>query len=141
MPIPAGYRTVKQTQRRLVVTGLLLLGAGYATSAIGGALMLSSQESGGALAFIPVGGSFAAFSGFPGSAGVSSAALGTGEGNFLAGTLLGLGGVAQAVGLVTAVVGLVSPKTVLVPARQGFTLEPMPLLGSGKAGITLSGSF
>lgn len=136
-PIPPGYRPVERTRKGLIIGGAITFGALWMISAMVAAAngdANKGRENPAAALYVPAVGPFIQM----GSADTSSARL-----------FLGIDGVAQCAGLAMFIVGLASPRTVLVrnDLAANEKKEPpkpevkvLPLFG-GVSGIGAVGTF
>jgi hypothetical protein len=152
-PAPPGYHTEqKSTRAGFVTAGLTMFGVGYGLSAGTGApaAMVISSANGSdsdewgctphcSLAptipfFVPVAGPFILAAEAGGSASGAMAMIAIGD------------GLVQAGGIAMLAYGLTAPeKTLLVRDRsartRSFTLSPAPIVGNGREGMALVGTF
>jgi len=129
-PIPAGYHAEMRSRVGLITGGAILFAVPYLFSALSGAVAADSNRWNGgnpaAAMFVPVAGPIIQ--------------IGRSDSATLDLVLI-LDGIAQAAGLTMLIVGLVSPKKVLVRNDLG-TLGVAPLmLPSGGGGLAVLGSF
>jgi hypothetical protein len=137
--VPPGYRTVKRTRKGLVIGGAVLFGTTYLITALVGAIADDYNSSCGGLferscstprpnvtaLYVPAIGPFIQI------ANTSSATTST---------ALAIDGLAQSAGAVMLIVGLTSPKTVLV-RNDLAEIRVTPMVGGGTTGAALTGTF
>jgi len=130
-PIPPGYHAESQMKKGLVIGGAITFGVMYLFSVMAGAVMDDSSRSSsgdGTFLYIPVAGPF-----------LQMTKTDTSTGN----VFLAIDGIAQAAGATMLIVGLTSPRTVLVRndlAEVRVAPMKMGVNGSGN-GIGLVGTF
>jgi hypothetical protein len=128
--IPPGYRPVERTRKGLIVGGAVTFGSLYLISAlVASAGSDSSQYNGGkneeAALWVPAIGPFIQMAGTESSTGK---------------LFLAIDGIGQTAGAAMLIVGLVSPKTVLV-RNDLAEVRVTPMLAKGTAGAGLTGTF
>jgi hypothetical protein len=138
-PVPPGYRTVERTRKGLVIGGAVLFGTTYLVTALAGAIADDYNSSCGGLferscstprpnvtaLYVPAIGPFIQI------ANTRSATTNT---------ALAIDGLAQSAGAVMLIVGLTSPKTVLV-RNDLAEIRVTPMVGRGTTGAALTGTF
>lgn len=131
-PIPPGYHAEAKIRTGLVVGGAVTFGVLYLLSALVGAAIndvnkaTSSSNDSGDFLFVPVAGPF-----------LQMTKTETSTGN----VFLAIDGIAQAAGATMLIVGLTSPKTVLVRNDLG-EVRVMPMrMGQNGGGLGLVGTF
>jgi hypothetical protein len=130
-PVPPGYHPVQRVRKGAIIGGAVTLGALWAISAFGAAIVHDANANGGGTdnadaLFIPVLGPF-----------VQMSRTTSATGN-LFNLVDGLG---QSAGATLLIWGLTSPKTLLVRNDLGMTLMPTPYVSSRGAGLGLTGTF
>lgn len=131
-PIPPGYHAESRVRTGLVVGGAVTFGVLYLISALTGAAIndvnkaTSSNNDSGDFLFVPVAGPFLQMTKTESSTG---------------NVFLAIDGIAQAAGATMLIVGLTSPKTVLVRNDLG-QVQLMPMrMGKDGTGLGLVGTF
>lgn len=131
-PIPPGYHAESRVRTGLVVGGAVTFGVLYLLSALTGAAIndvnkaTSSNNDSGDFLFVPVAGPFLQMTKTESSTG---------------NVFLAIDGIAQAAGATMLIVGITSPKTVLVRNDLG-QVQVMPMrMGKDGAGLGLVGTF
>lgn len=129
-PIPPGYRPVERVRKGLIIGGAVTFGSIYLINALVAAAA-SDAGDGNELAalWVPAIGPF-----------IQMANTSSAVGN----VFLALDGIAQSAGLAMLIVGIASPKTILVRNDLGEikpTIRPMPLVGQGMSGAGIVGTF
>jgi hypothetical protein len=130
-PVPPGYHPVQRVRKGAIIGGAVTLGALWAISACGAAIVHDANANGvgtdnADALFIPVLGPF-----------VQMSRTTSATGN-LFNLIDGLG---QSAGATLLIWGLTSPKTLLVRNDLGMTLIPAPYVSSRGAGLGLTGTF
>ncbi|MBX3192694.1 MAG: hypothetical protein KF819_37260 [Labilithrix sp.] len=128
-PIPPGYHPDTQIRKGLVIGGSITFGTMYILSVLTGAAMNDSKsltKTDGSYLFIPVAGPF-----------LQMTRTSTSLGN----TVLAIDGIAQAAGAVMLIVGLTSPKTVLIRNDLAEIRVTPVRLGQDGNGLGLVGTF
>lgn len=132
-PVPPGYHPVTRTRTGLIVGGAVLFGVTYLFSALAAAVASDAnpgQTNPLASLWVPAAGPFIQM--FQ-------------SGNSATGSLvLGLDGLCQAGGIAMFAIGLAVPKTLLLRndvASSAPHLAFAPILGSGRSGMGLIGTF
>lgn len=127
-PIPPGYHAVQRMRKGLVIAGATTFGALYLLSAFGASVTHDANGNGDADAlYIPVLGPFIQ---------MTKTTAYTGQ---MANVIDGVG---QGAGVVMLIIGLVSPKTLLLRNDVGTTtLLPVPYANSQGAGLGCVGTF
>jgi hypothetical protein len=128
-PIPPGYHAESKIRKGLVIGGSILFGAMYILTVLVGAGINDANgnhSSEGSFLFVPVAGPF-----------LQMTKTDTSLGN----VTLAIDGVAQAAGATMFIVGITSPKTVLVRNDLGEVRVAPMRLGQGGAGMGLVGTF
>lgn len=131
-PIPPGYHAETKTRKGLVIGGAITFGALYLLSVLVGAAITDSGKKpygdgeSGEFLYVPVAGPF-----------LQMTKTDSSSGN----VTLAIDGIAQAAGATMLIVGITSPKTVLVRNDLGQVhLTPMRL-GDKGGGLGLVGTF
>lgn len=142
-PIPAGYHPEERVRTGFVVAGSITLGVGYLPAL---SVAMSSNLSADHWLFVPAIGPWMDLGARPRCQTGNSDTGCLGEA--LYDILLVWDGIAQTTGAVLLLVGVASPKTVLVrndmasssPPRAHVSIAPRPM-GHGGFGLALSGDF
>jgi hypothetical protein len=130
-PIPPGYHAESRVRTGLVVGGAVTFGVMYLLSVLVGAAIsdankLSGGKESGDLLYVPVAGPFLQMTKTESSSG---------------NVTLAIDGIAQAAGATMLIVGITSPKTVLVRNDLG-EVRVMPMrMGDKGGGLGLVGTF
>jgi hypothetical protein len=130
-PVPSGFRPVHRTRRELIVGGAVIFGVLYFMSTMGAAIVHDAHAYGGRdnadALYVPAVGPF-----------IQMIWTSTATGNWLN----AMDGGGQIAGIVMLLVGLTSPKTILVRNDLGTVrAAPLPYVGRHGAGLGLVGSF
>ncbi len=131
-PIPPGYHPAERLRKGLIIGGAVTFGVLYLFSAMGAAIVhdVNASVGGGDNAdalYVPALGPF-----------MQMTHTTSASGN-LGNAILGVG---QSAGLVMLIVGLTSPRTILVRNDLGAVrVQPVPYMGSHSAGLGLVASF
>lgn len=132
-PIPPGYRPVEKRRKGLIIGGAVTFGTLYLISALVAAGNADATSSGrtnpAAAMWIPAVGPFIQM---------------TKTDSAVANVFLAIDGLAQTAGVAMLVVGLTTPRTVLVRNDLGKsrpTVRPVPLVAGGTTGLGLVGTF
>lgn len=124
-PIPPGYHAESQMRKGLIIGGAVTFGVMYLITALVGAAM-DDVGSDGSFLFVPVAGPF-----------LQMTRTNTSTGN----VFLAIDGLAQAAGATMLIVGLTSPKTVLVRNDLAEVRVAPMRLGQNGGGLGLVGTF
>ena len=143
-PVPPGHHVEQEPRKNLIIGGAAVFGGAWLASVVAGVVVLATSEEprdadeagpelGGSL-LVPVAGPFIAIATKPTLDGVS-----TGLDNL---SVIGLvvDGVVQVTGLTIAVVGLASPRSVLVRDAPSVSVVPARVGASGH-GVAVVGVF
>ncbi|HEV3193876.1 MAG TPA: hypothetical protein VGY54_25400 [Polyangiaceae bacterium] len=131
-PIPPGYHPAERLRKGLIIGGAITFGVLYLFSAIGAAAVHDANASVGGsdnadALYIPALGPFMQMT-------RTTSALGN--------VYNAIDGAGQCAGLVMLIVGLTSPRTILVRNDIGaIRVQPMPYVSSHSAGLGLVASF
>lgn len=129
-PIPNGYHPESRTRTGLIVAGSVTFGTMYLITALVAAGNADAHEHGSnpaAALWIPAVGPFIQM---------------TNTDSSVAGVFLAIDGITQVAGLTMLVVGLTSPKTVLVRNDFGkVQVRPVPVVTGNTMGAGLAGTF
>jgi hypothetical protein len=130
-PIPAGYHADTRVRRGLVVGGAITFGIMYLFSVLGGSVMNDASQSSGSaergdFLFVPVAGPFLQMTKTESSTG---------------NVTLAIDGIAQAAGATMLIVGITSPRTVLVRNDLAEVRVTPMQVGQRGSGVGLVGSF
>jgi hypothetical protein len=128
-PVPSGFHPAHRRRRELIVGGSVIFGVLYFMSTMGAAIVHDTHANGGRdnadALYVPAVGPF-----------IQMIWTSTATGNWLN----AIDAVGQTTGLVMLIVGLTSPKTILVRNDLG-TVRAAPYVGSHGTGFALVGSF
>lgn len=130
-PIPPGYHRAQRLRKGLIIAGAVTFGTLYVISTFGAAVAHDANEDGSAgnanALYIPAVGPF-----------IQIASTTTATGNYFN----VLDGIGQTAGLVMLIVGLTSPRTVLVRNDFGIAaLLPTPYVNREGGGLRMVGYF
>jgi hypothetical protein len=130
-PVPPGFHPAHRARKDLIVGGAVIFGVLYFMSTMGAAIVHDAHADGGRdnadALNVPAVGPF-----------IQMIRTSTATGNWLN----AMDGGGQIAGIVMVIVGLTSPKTILVRNDLGTVrAAPLPYVGSHGAGFGLVGSF
>lgn len=129
-PIPNGYHPEERTRTGLIVAGSVTFGTMYLITALvaaGNADAKKHGENPAAALWIPAVGPFIQM---------------TNTSSSVAGVFLAIDGATQVAGLAMLIVGVTSPKTVLVRDDLGkVSVQAVPIIAGGTTGVGLAGTF
>ena len=130
-PVPYGYTRVSRARKGLIIGGAVTLGATYAVTAFIGAVAADINKADGSNAdvtalYIPAVGPFLE--------------LGQTDSS-IARFYLTLSGLGQTAGAVMLIVGLTSPRTVLVRNDRLSITHVGPMVARGASGLSVMGRF
>jgi hypothetical protein len=131
-PIPPGYHPAERVRKGLIIGGAVTFGVLYLLSVIGAAAVHDANSAGGGsdnadALYVPALGPFMQMT-------HTSSATGN--------VFNAINGIGQSAGLVMLIVGLTSPRTILVRNDVGvLRVQPVPYMSSHSAGLGLVASF
>lgn len=126
-PIPPGYHADTQMRKGLVIGGAITFGVMYMLSVlVGAAIDDVARNDSGAFLYVPVAGPF-----------LQMTKTDTSSGN----VVLAIDGIAQAAGATMLIVGLTSPKTVLIRNDLAEVRVAPMKVGQGGTGLGIVGTF
>jgi hypothetical protein len=124
--VPAGYRVVNRPRTTIAAIGGGILLLSYLPAVYVGVIGTALPDTGLEPLYIPIVGPFVA--------------MGTSDAGATGIFWLGLLGVAQAGGAAMGIAGLVMPDEKLL-YRNDVRLRILPVVGSGQAGLSVTGQF